>query len=172
MRTVPGLAVLLALCLGHDAGAEVIVVTADRMVDVAAGRVIEAPVIVVTDGRITAAGARGQVRAPAGARAIDLAGMTLLPGLIDMHVHLDNDPSYGGYTGLQFNDRFWSVLTVPHALRTLQAGFTTVRNLGSDAWNDVGVRQAIEEGKLVGPRIVSAAYSFGPDFGDRSLSRS
>ena len=161
MRIVPGLAVLLALCLGHDAGAEVIVVTADRMVDVAAGRVIEAPVIVVTDGRITAAGARGQVQAPAGARAIDLAGMTLLPGLIDMHVHLDNDPSYGGYTGLQFNDRFWSVLTVPHALRTLQAGFTTVRNLGSDAWNDVGVRQAIEEGKLVGPRIVSAAYSFG-----------
>ena len=78
-----------------------------------------------------------------------------------MHVHLDTDPTYGGYTGLQFNDRFWSVLTVPHARSTLQAGFTTVRNVGSDAWNDVGLRQAIDEGKIPGPRIVSAAYSFG-----------
>jgi imidazolonepropionase-like amidohydrolase len=50
---------------------------------------------------------------------------------------------------------------VPNAERTLLAGFTTVRNVGSDAWNDVGLRQAIDEGKVVGPRIVSAAYSFG-----------
>ena len=48
-----------------------------------------------------------------------------------------------------------------HAQRTLNAGFTTVRNVGSEAWNDVGLRQAIDEGKLTGPRIVSAAYSFG-----------
>ncbi|RTK18315.1 amidohydrolase family protein, partial [Enterococcus faecalis] len=61
----------------------------------------------------------------------------------------------------QFNDRFWSVLAVPHAERTLMAGFTTVRNVGADAWNDVGLRQAIDEGKLRGPRIVTAAYSFG-----------
>jgi imidazolonepropionase-like amidohydrolase len=87
--------------------------------------------------------------------------MTLLPGLIDMHVHLDSDPSYGGYTGLQFGDRFWSVLAVPHALKTLQAGFTTVRNVGSDAWNDIGLRQAIDAGKIEGPRVVTAAYSFG-----------
>src|ERR671913_1236773 len=83
------------------------------------------------------------------------------PGLIDMHVHLDADPSFGGYSGLQFNDRFWSMLAVPHAMKTLQAGFTTVRNVGSDAWNDVGLRQAIDEGKVQGPRVISAAYSFG-----------
>jgi imidazolonepropionase-like amidohydrolase len=91
----------------------------------------------------------------------DLGDVTLLPGLIDMHVHLDSDPSYGGYNWLQFGDRFWSVLTVPHALSTLRAGFTTVRNVGSDAWNDVGLRQAIEAGKIPGPRVVTAAYSFG-----------
>jgi imidazolonepropionase-like amidohydrolase len=62
---------------------------------------------------------------------------------------------------LQYGDRFWSVLTVPHAARTLEAGFTTVRNVGADAWNDVGLRQAIEENKIAGPRIVSGAYSFG-----------
>jgi imidazolonepropionase-like amidohydrolase len=78
-----------------------------------------------------------------------------------MHVHLDSDPSYGGYTGLQFGDRFWSVLTVPHAQKTLLAGFTTVRNVGSDAWNDVGLRQAIDEGKVTGPRVITAAYAFG-----------
>ncbi len=143
------------------AGAQVIAVSADRLIDVAAGRVVQQPVVLIRDGRITAAGPRSEVQVPADARRIDLPGMTILPGLIDMHVHLDADPSYGGYTGLQFNDRFWSVLTVPHALRTLQAGFTTVRNVGSDAWNDVGLRQAIEEGKIQGPRIVSAAYSFG-----------
>jgi len=84
-----------------------------------------------------------------------------VPGLIDMHVHLDSDPSYGGYTRYQFNDRFWSVLAVVHAAKTLQAGFTTVRNVGSDAWNDVGLRQAIDAGKIVGPRVVTAGYAIG-----------
>jgi imidazolonepropionase-like amidohydrolase len=87
--------------------------------------------------------------------------MTILPGLIDMHVHLDSSPLYGGYSGLQFNDRFWSAIQVTHARRTLDAGFTTVRNVGSDAWNDVGLRQAIDEGHVAGPRVVSAGYSFG-----------
>lgn len=87
--------------------------------------------------------------------------MTLLPGLIDMHVHLDADPTCGGYTPLQFGERFWSVLTVPHAQRTLLAGFTTVRNVGADAWNDVGLRQAIDAGKVTGPRVVTAAYASG-----------
>lgn len=103
----------------------------------------------------------GQCDVPAGARHIRLDGMTLLPGLIDMHVHLDSDPAYGGYTSLQFNDRFLSVLGVVHARRTLDAGFTTVRNLGADAWNDVGLRQAIDGGKITGPRIVTAGYAIG-----------
>ena len=69
-----------------------VVVTADRMIDVLAGRVIEEPVVVITDGRIAAVVGRGGARPliPEGARRIDLPGMTLLPGLIDMHVHLDS----------------------------------------------------------------------------------
>jgi imidazolonepropionase-like amidohydrolase len=116
----------------------------------------------VRDGRVVEVRHGGQtIAAAAGTTRIDLAGLTLLPGLIDMHVHLDSDPSYGGYTGLEFGDRFWSVLTVPHASRTLDAGFTTVRNVGADAWNDVGLRQAIEQGKVRGPRVVTATYAFG-----------
>ena len=160
MRTAL-LAAASALLLAGAAQAQDLVVTADRMVDVQTGRLVERPVIVVTGGRITQVLSGRDAPANLPGQRLDLRGMTLLPGLIDMHVHLDSDPSYGGYTGLQFGDRFWSVLTVPHAMKTLQAGFTTVRNVGADAWNDVGLRQAIEEGHVVGPRVVSAGYSFG-----------
>lgn len=137
-----------------------VVITAQRLLDVRTGRMLDQPQVRIRDGRIVEI-ARVGAAVPDGSRRIDLPGMTLLPGLIDMHVHLDAEPTYGGYTGLQFNDRFWSMLSVAHAQRTLMAGFTTVRNVGSDAWNDVGLRQAIDEGKLTGPRIVTAAYSFG-----------
>ena len=138
------------------------VLNAERMLDVRSGRFVNKPSLLIRDGRIIEVAINGaSVNAPADAKRIDLPGMTLLPGLIDMHVHLDSDPTYSGYTGLQFGDRFWSMLMVPHAEKTLNAGFTTVRNVGADAWNDVGLMQAIEEGKIKGPRIVPATYSFG-----------
>ena len=138
------------------------VVRAARMLDVRNGRMLHDVTVQIEDGRIKQVVQGGATGAPMTDRPfLDLGDVTLLPGLIDMHVHLDADPGYGGYTGLQFGDRFWSVLTVPHAHRTLMAGFTTVRNVGADAWNDVGLRQAIDEGKVVGPRVVTAAYSFG-----------
>ena len=138
-------------------------IRADRLLDVRTGRWLENVEILVSNGRIEkiAHGAPGLKMVTTDTKVIDLTGMSLVPGLIDMHVHLDSDPSYGGYTGLQFSDRFWSVLQVKHAAKTLEAGFTTVRNVGSDAFNDVGLRQAIDEGKIPGPRVVTAAYSFG-----------
>jgi imidazolonepropionase-like amidohydrolase len=151
----------LACCLAPAAAAETVYVTAERLADVTTGRYIERPAIVIRDGVIERVGPRASTPAPADARAVDLPGVTLLPGLIDMHVHLDMDPAYGGYTGLQFGDRFWSVLAVPNAAATLKAGFTTVRNVGAEGWNDIGLKQAINEGKIEGPRIVAAAYSFG-----------
>jgi imidazolonepropionase-like amidohydrolase len=151
---------LLAACAAAPVFAADTVVTAARMLDVRTGKLVANPQVVVRDDRIVSVGKAGDA-VPEGAARIDLPGKTLLPGLIDMHVHLDSDPTYGGYSGLQFNDRFWSVLVVPHAERTLQAGFTTVRNVGADAWNDVGLRQAVEEGKVRGPRVVTAAISFG-----------
>ena len=150
-----------ALLAASTAAAETVAVTASRLIQVETGRVIQNPVVVITDGRVAAVGAQGQVAIPADARRVDLPGKTILPGLIDMHVHLDSSPYLMGYTGLQYGDRFSSVIQVPHAQATLRAGFTTVRNVGSDGWNDVGLRQAIDDGFLVGPRVVSAAYSFG-----------
>ncbi|WP_295364540.1 amidohydrolase family protein [Arenimonas sp.] len=140
--------------------ADTVVISAERLLDVRTGTWVAKPEVLVRDGKIVSISA-GPGPAVEGARRIELPGLSLLPGLIDMHVHLDSDPTYGGYTGLQFSDRFWSMLSVRHASDTLEAGFTTVRNVGADHWNDVGLRQAVDEGKVRGPRIVSAGYSFG-----------
>src|SRR5687768_6450276 len=151
----------LALAAAAPAMAASTVITADRMVDVLNGRVVEEPVIVITDGRIVSAVGRGGARPiiPEGATRIDLPGKTILPGLIDMHVHLDTNPLYGGYTGLQFTDTFWIAQGVRNAPDMLEAGFPTVRNVGCEGYADVGYKQAIDEGLMVGPRIVPAAHA-------------
>ena len=142
------------------AQADTVVVTADRMVDVVAGRVVEHPQILVTDGRIASVGAAG-APVPADARRVSLPGVTLLPGLIDMHTHITSDPRYGGYRGLEFTDNFWTVVGVANAKKTLEAGFTTIRNVGSANYDDVAIKQAIEAGFVPGPRIVPATYAIG-----------
>lgn len=146
-----------ALTVAVPAAAETVVITAAQMLDVEKGVLVPRPVITVTDGRITALGGA----APAGAQRIDLGDVTLVPGLVDMHVHLDSTPVYGGYNGLQFTDSFWGVQGVGNAGAMLRAGFTTVRNVGSENYNDVAYKQAIDEGLMVGPRIVPAAYALG-----------
>ncbi|HYI39309.1 MAG TPA: amidohydrolase family protein [Allosphingosinicella sp.] len=157
------LAPFLLCAAAAPASAESVVVTADRMVDVLAGRMVEEPVVVITDGRIAAVVGRGGARPiiPAGARRIDLPGKTLLPGLIDMHVHLDSPADIGGYRGLEFTDSFWAMTAVGNARAMLDAGFTTVRNVGSGNRNDVGLKQAIEGGYAMGPRIVPAGFALG-----------
>ena len=155
------LPLLSLLCLAATAvQADTVVVTADRMLDVATGRMVDNPQITITDGRISAVGSKGAA-APADARHVDLPGMTLLPGLIDMHVHLTADPKFSGYRGLEFTDNFWTVVGVANAKRTLEAGFTTVRNVGSENYDDVALKQGIEQGYIPGPRIVPATYAIG-----------
>ena len=149
---------LSAPALSEDAS----IVTAARLLDVRSGRMLEQAEVLVEHGRIVQVASGGaHVDTKPGIARHDLGDMTLLPGLIDMHVHIDSDPEYGGYTYLQFNDRFWSMIAVENAHKTLMAGFTTVRNVGSEDWNDVGLQQAIDAGKVVGPRIVPATFAFG-----------
>ena len=159
MRIFAGCAALTA-GLVSATHAETVVVTAARMVDVLAGKAIADPQVTIADGRITAVGRKGDV-APAGARTIDLHDRTLLPGLIDMHVHLTSDPTIGGYKGLEYTDNFWTVVGVANAKKTLEAGFTTVRNVGSANYDDVALKQGIEGGYVPGPRIVPATYALG-----------
>lgn len=154
------LAVASAALAVAPASADTVVVTAAHMVDVLAGRMVDRPQITIVDGRITAVGRQGDPVAD-GARRIDLGAETVLPGLIDMHVHLTADPTLSGYRGLEYTDSFWMTVGVANAEKTLRAGFTTVRNVGSSDYADVGLKQGIERGMLQGPRIVPATYAIG-----------
>ena len=124
----------------------------------------------VEGGRIAAA---GPAVPTAGARVVELPGLTLLPGLIDAHVHLFLHP----YNETSWNDQVLreplalrTARAVVHAGKTLRAGFTTVRDLGTEGagYADVGLKQAIEQGVVPGPRLVVATRalvatgSYGP----------
>ena len=150
-----GLALALA---GTTAQAETRYVIADRMLDVETGTYRANPLIAVEDGKIVAVGSGA---APAGANVVDLRGHTILPGLIDMHVHLTGSARIRGYRSLEYTDAFWPTLGVGNARDMLRAGFTTVRNLGSADYADVALKQGIDGGFYPGPRIVPATWSFG-----------
>ena len=142
------------------AQARTVVVTAAHMIDVLAGKRVDDAQVTITDGRIVTVGHRGD-NVPAGATRVDLGDRTLLPGLIDMHVHLTSDPTLSGYKGLEYTDGFWTVVGVANAAKTLAAGFTTVRNVGSGNFDDVAIKQGIEGGYVPGPRIIPATYALG-----------
>ena len=138
------------------------VITAARYLDVASGKYIEFPAIFVgADGRITGIADARTVRWGTNVKHIDMSGKTLLPGLIDMHVHLDSPADIGGWRGLEYTDSFFSVMTAANGRAMLDAGFTTVRNVGSGNRNDIGLQQAVDSGRIIGPRIVGAGYALG-----------
>lgn len=153
-------AILYAPAIYAQDTAERSIITADRMLDVRSGKIIANPAIFVENGRIIDIKNIADIAAD-GVKIINLGDKIILPGLIDMHVHLDANPIYGGYSSLQFTDQFFTVQGVANAQSMLKAGFTTVRNVGSDNYSDVAYKQAIDEGLIQGPRIVPAAYSLG-----------
>jgi imidazolonepropionase-like amidohydrolase len=161
LATTTFLMAALLASSGGSALAATTVVTADRMLDVLTGRMVDKPAVVVVDGRISAILAQGAAAIPKDATRIDLAGDTLLPGLIDMHVHLASDAKIDGNHYLDYTDSFWVAVGVANARAMLEAGFTTVRNVGSLNYADVGLKQAVEGGYIPGPRIVPATYALG-----------
>ncbi len=153
---------IAAASLATTAMANPVVITAERYLDVAKGGYVDHPAIFVDEGgRITQIADSRTIKPVADAQRIDLPGKTLVPGLIDMHVHLDGPADIGGYRGLEFTDSFFAMTAVGNARAMLDAGFTTVRNVGSSNRNDIGLKQAIENGYAEGPRIVPAGYALG-----------
>ncbi|WP_296595711.1 amidohydrolase family protein [Phenylobacterium sp.] len=159
MRVVLGAALAAAMLTG-GAQAKTVAVTADRLLDTKTGKYVEKPLVIIEDGRVVSVGRAGDA-VPAGAEQVSLPGVTLLPGLIDMHVHLTSAGKYGGYRPYEFTDSFWTAVGVANAKTTLEAGFTTVRNVGTAFYADVGIREAIDEGWIVGPRIMASGYALG-----------
>lgn len=161
LRNAGVLAIAFAMS-ANSANAQNTVITGARMLDVLTGKTVEYPAIFVDEGgRITSIADARTVKWGGDVTHIDLGDRTLLPGLIDMHVHLDGPADIGGYRGLEFTDSFWGMTAVGSAKSMLDAGFTTVRNVGSDNRNDIGLKQAIDNGYAVGPRIVPASYALG-----------
>ncbi len=163
---------LLAFAGAASAAGQVTVITAARMVDVLTGKVVEYPAVFVEDGRITQVADSRVIRWGANVKHIDLGARTLLPGLIDMHVHLTSLAEIGGYQTFKHTDSFWSAVGVANAAKTLNAGFTTVRNVGAADFQDVGLKEAVDGGWIPGPRIVPATWAIGATGGhcdDNSL---
>ncbi len=140
-----------------------IAVHAARLLDVESGRIVADPLVLVEGDKVVSVTAGGH--APAGMQVLELGNVTLLPGLIDVHVHITGDSTIS--TGNYYRDILTrspideAVTAHLFAKRTLDAGFTTVRNLGSNAYIDVALRNAIDRGLVEGPRILAATLPLG-----------
>jgi imidazolonepropionase-like amidohydrolase len=134
-------------------------VKAAYLVDVRAGKLVRDPVVLVEGDRIREVGSGLAV--PRDVPLIELPGMTLLPGLIDCHTHIAHE------AGSYLDDLFrkspidWALASTAYARRTLEAGFTSIRVLGSPELVDVALKRAIERGEVVGPRMQVATLAVG-----------
>jgi len=152
-------AITLACLFAFNAQAETLILKADAYIDVDAGKRLTPGIVVVEGDRIVSV---NPASPPEGARVVELPGLTLLPGFIDMHVHLGSDLGEDWESrGVQWTDVDHALLGVRNARMTLDSGFTTVRNLGSSGFSDVSLMHAIERGDFPGPRIVPAGHAIG-----------
>ena len=168
-------AALLAVAAGLLAGAspaaqsaeatqapETMVLKAAHLFDSTGTALKDGAIVVVRGDRIVSV---GTAAAPAGARVIDLGDATLLPGFIDAHTHLtlefQKDYYHFIYDRLMRFPAEQAMYAAMYARRTLEAGFTTVRNVGAYDFVDVGLRNAINAGVAEGPRILTAVHGLG-----------
>ena len=145
-----------------------VAIRAGRLIDGLGGSPVTDAVILVENDRITAVG-RG-LAIPAGAKVIDLTRSTVLPGLIDAHTHVTGQPE--NYMEDLFRKSPIDVAVTAHvyARRTLEAGFTTVRDVGAGEFVDVALRNAINSGAVAGPRMQAATLAVGSTGGHNDLS--
>lgn len=144
------------------AAPRLLVVRAARLLDTKAGRILEGQAVLVENDRVKEVGAAESVRAHApGATLVDLGDATLLPGLIDAHDHLTGTHRLHGYASLGVSVPRSALYGAQNARITLDAGFTTVRNVGADGFADVALRDAINDGDLLGPRLLVSGPALG-----------
>ena len=129
-----------------------VVVRARKLFQPETGTLLDSPVVTVSGDRILAV-TSGPGQIPAGAEVIDLGDATLLPGFIDVHTHLTSNAGGGGYEGLGISTPRAALIGAKNARLTLLAGFTAVRNVGAEGYADVALRDAIDAGDVIGPRM-------------------
>ncbi len=155
------LTAVLTCTLSVNVAAQSLIIKGANLLDVMTGELVKDHVVLVNDGRIARISPTRSADLPAGVDVIDLQGHTLLPGLIDMHVHLTSGGGYHGYESLKLTDERRAILGVVHAETTLMAGFTTVRNVGAGSFGDVALRDAINDGDIPGPRMLVSGPPIG-----------
>jgi imidazolonepropionase-like amidohydrolase len=126
---------------------------AGHVLDVHTGKEAAAETIVIEGDRITFIAPTSSTPANSGDREVDLTAYTLLPGLIDVHTHLTGTPNFDPYFELTMTDGKEAIIGVENAKTTLEAGFTTVRNVGAGGFTDVALRDEINEGHIPGPHM-------------------
>lgn len=140
----------------------VVAIRAARLFDGTSEKIVEPGLVVVSGGTIQSVGG---LTIPLGATVIDLGDATLLPGFIDAHTHLtmDFNSDYDGARLLDLTRTIpeQAIRATANARATLMAGFTTVRDVGSGQFIDVGLRNAIDAGVTPGPRMLVAVHSLG-----------
>src|SRR6266700_250989 len=137
------------------------VIRPGRILDVRTGELRANQAVVIEGEKITQVAPSSELKAGAGDAAIDLPDATLLPGLIDMHTHLTFDLNSLGYQGLGISTAREAWHGAKNARRTLEAGFTTVRNVGAKDYADIALRDAINDGDVIGPRMVASGPALG-----------
>jgi imidazolonepropionase-like amidohydrolase len=149
-------AILWVLCPALVAQQPVprVVVHAGHLLDVKSGKTLTNQSIVIQAGKIISAGPTTEVKTSSADQIIDLPQATILPGLIDAHTHLDEGPENHGYPGLAVSVPRHALIGARNARATLEAGFTTIRNVGADGFSDVALRDAINAGDIPGPRML------------------
>lgn len=155
------LASFIGFAIPTSAQDEVKVIRAGQLLDVTNGRMLSDQLIIVRNNVIEAVGDANRINIPSGAIEIDLSNSTILPGLIDAHVHLTSDASVNGYDSLSRSSIRNALYGTYSAGLTLRSGFTTVRNVGAVAYGDVALRDSIVDGEVAGPRMIVAGQSLG-----------
>jgi imidazolonepropionase-like amidohydrolase len=149
---------LLAACMVNMLAAQRTIIHCGQLIDVKKLEVLKEMSIIVTGNKITDV-QKGYATASAGDKTIDLKNQTVMPGLIDMHVHLESETNPNRYMEtFTLNPADYAFQSVVFANTTLMAGFTSVRDLGGSGVN-LSLRNAINKGLIVGPRVYTAGKS-------------